>query len=90
MHRDYPFHYARAHPLFEQTTKDLKAWIRDTIFFLLDFRLAGKNRRDDSSMKEQLLSVGTQRSYGQCFEDDDSLAPSMEVPNPFDLVSMSR
>lgn len=92
MHRDYPFHYARAHPIFpngKQNTKGLKAWIREAVFFLLDFRSAGKTGRDDSSMKEGLLSVGTQWSCAQSIVDNDSLTPSMEAPNPLDIVSMS-
>lgn len=40
-------------------------------------------------MKEGLLSVGTQWSCAQSIVDNDSLTPSMEAPNPLDIVSMS-
>ena len=93
MHRDYPFHYARTHPLLsfsdiKQTAKDLKAWIREAIFFLL--RQAEKARRDDGSMREGLLLVETQWSCAQSLEENASLVPSMEAPDPLDVVSVSR
>jgi hypothetical protein len=89
-----PRYYARTHPIFsadlKQTAKDLKTWIRQAIFFLLDLRQAKKAQRDDSSMKEPLLCMGTQWSCEQSFEENASLVSSLETPYPLDFVSISR
>lgn len=92
MRRSYPFHYARAHPLFsdikhikhiKHSAKGLKARTSKAIFFLLDLMLAKRTRTDDGSVREHLMSGDVHWSYAQSFEDNASL----EAPDLPEIVS---